>query len=479
MKLIVLCVAILAKEIVASDLCQGEKCVQKCCPEEFYVLLGKCISYPEKVGFKNLTVYSKGFKAVGQFEDFFKIKAGAFLDQKFRNRSFRHDIMYKTYHLMENGDMFMEKKRAPIAVHEFRPDEYCIDYKMIDNDTLGGDLVVYFKNKDHDVGNKGNHVTLKWGFLISCVFLFLVLVVYSLLPELRNLGGLILMAYVASLMLGFIFLFSIQIGSHTFVPLVCLIITCLTYFFLLASFCWLNVMSYDIWWTFRGYAKARPINRRGENIKFLIYCAYAFGIPLGLTAALATLNEVNAKHPLKGIVPQIPLKGCFVEGWAKYVYLYAPMLIMILANWVFFVMTAFNIWRLSRGSDVLRAADSSASGSASAHKNSKQRLIVYLKLSVLMGLSWILEVVSSSSPDFGGWYITDCYNVLIGVVIFIIFVCKRKVLNMLKKRYTNFRHTHKFSFQSKGRSRSSQDETNTQSLPLQSPNCSTVTTKFY
>lgn len=62
--------------------------------------------------------------------------------------------------------MFMEKKRAPIAVHEFHPDEYCIDYKMIDNDTLGGDLVVYFKNKDHDVGNKGNHVTLKWGELI-------------------------------------------------------------------------------------------------------------------------------------------------------------------------------------------------------------------------------------------------------------------------------------------------------------------------
>lgn len=54
------------------------------------------------------------------------------------------------------------------------------------------------------------------------------------------------------------------------------------------------------------------------------------------------------------------------------------MLIMILANWVFFVMTAFNIWRLSRGSDVLRAADSSASGSASAHKNSKQRW-VYLE----------------------------------------------------------------------------------------------------
>lgn len=60
--------------------------------------------------------------------------------------------------------------------------------------------------------------------------------------------------------------------------------------------------------------------------------------------------------------------------------------------------------------------------------------MVYLKLSIVMGLNWLLEIISFLYPGFKMWYITDAYNILIGLAIFLIFVCKKKILKKLIKR---------------------------------------------
>ena len=57
-------------------------------------------------------------------------------------------------------------------------------------------------------------------------------------------------------------------------------------------------------------------------------------------------------------------------GGQKLVYLYIPMLILILCNWFFFLMTAFNIWRLSRATAVV---NSDAAGNPAAHRSQKSR----------------------------------------------------------------------------------------------------------
>ncbi|KAI8437020.1 hypothetical protein MSG28_010414, partial [Choristoneura fumiferana] len=66
-----------------------------------------------------------------------------------------------------------------------------------------------------------------------------------------------------------------------------------------------------------------------------------------------------------------------------------------------------------------------------------RRFMLYLKLSVIMGVSWVLEVVSFLAPQFSVWYLTDAYNLLIGVSIFLIFICKKKIYNKLRKRVTD------------------------------------------
>ncbi|XP_047503345.1 G-protein coupled receptor Mth2-like isoform X2 [Pieris napi] len=244
----------------------------------------------------------------------------------------------------------------------------------------------------------------------------------------------VLMAYVFSLMVAFLGMATIQIDE--FENDTCVNLTIVIYFFFLAAFAWMNVMSFDIWWTFRGYAKARPIHRRGENFKFCMYCIYAWGVPLAMTLAFMKVNEADLSDQPWIVKPLVPENGCFLQDGQKLVYLYFPMLIMISGNWVFFGMTTFNVWRLRRGTQVL---NSPAAGNPAAHRSQKRRFTVYLKLSAIMGISWLFDVFASFYPDLKISYISGAYNLLTGITIFLIFIWKESILNKLKNRYKNFR----------------------------------------
>lgn len=70
----------------------------------------------------------------------------------------------------------------------------------------------------------------------------------------------------------------------------------------------------------RGYAKARPIHRRGEKFKFLIYCVYAWGVPLLMSIMLVVINSLDLSHMPWFVTPLIPEAGCFIEGNVFYLF---------------------------------------------------------------------------------------------------------------------------------------------------------------
>ncbi|KAI8437045.1 hypothetical protein MSG28_010419 [Choristoneura fumiferana] len=134
---------------------------------------------------------------------------------------------------------------------------------------------------------------------------------------------------------------------------VCLGLTFVIYFALLSAFFWLNVMCFDIWWTFSG-KRGLSLERWSMRARFCAYAAYAFGFPTGLTVLLAALE---------------------FSGRSKLIYLYGPIVILCIANMLFTVM----------------------------------------------GINWILEVVSALYPQANNvWRFVDAYNVMIGFFIFII-----------------------------------------------------------
>jgi G protein-coupled receptor Mth (Methuselah protein) len=63
------------------------------------------------------------------------------------------------------------------------------------------------------------------------------------------------------------------------------------------------------------------------------------------------------------------------------------------------------------------------------------RLLMNLKLFIVMGISWVLEIVASfGSYDDYWWFLSDIFNLLQGVLIFAIFVLKKSVLVAIRKK---------------------------------------------
>ena len=104
---------------------------------------------------------------------------------------------------------------------------------------------------------------------ISSIFLIATFVVYAIIPEIRNIHGVTIMCHVASLATTYICLGIIQLDpmlpklaciglgnlkelSHQINFYHSILVTAIVvHFSFLASFMWLNVMSFDIWITFR------------------------------------------------------------------------------------------------------------------------------------------------------------------------------------------------------------------------------------
>ncbi|XP_039752851.1 G-protein coupled receptor Mth2-like [Pararge aegeria] len=369
--------------------------------------------------------------------DIFYLVPGKLYEEVAENSTFQNNFPYIPEYfqmnsfLTESGEFYFDFPNAYLRWNQVK--HFCFEYVF--SDKTGVVEPSYLMVYQGSIGETGVKFYYRYYLMISCVFLALVLVVYIILPELRNLGGMILMAYTSSLMMGFVLLAVMQ---STQIPR-CVELTGSIYFFLLATFCWMNIMSIDIWWTFRGYAKARPIHRRGKRVKFFIYCLYGYGLPGLMTIGLIVVNSADLSHMPWIVQPLIGRTGCFIQGKEKMLYMYVPILILILCNWLFFLMTAHNIRRLMRGTAVLNSA---AAGNAAAHQQQKNRLFIYLKLSVVMGINWLLEVLSFFAPELGLFEISDTYNLLIGFPIFIIFVCKKKIYKKLVARFSEIRRSY-------------------------------------
>lgn len=439
-----------------------------CCPDNHIVDGKVCVAYEGQIrlDFSKLKIYNKYYYPTEKSvkDDF----SSHFLNTSFLSdpNVLNIDVLTRgnshlNYYLIEDGSLYVETPNAYERWSKVENNTFCIGHYIFSgtNETHTG----FWMFMENEEPTEQNPLLTISAMYLSSFFFILVLVVYSLLSELRNLHGKVLMAYVASMLAAFLSLATLQLltilDKHTVD--ICLTFTFKTYYFFLASFCWMNIMSFDIWWTFRGYAKARPIHRRGELFKFLVYCCYAFGLPLMMTLALIILNSMDLSHIPWFITPKILDFSCFLHGGQRFLYLYVPMLIMLSVNWVLFLMTAFNIWRLHRATAVLNKLGNRA------HRSQQQRFGLYLKLSVVMGINWVLEVLSLLKPQSAFWKVTDSYNLLIGCFIFIIFICKKKIFNMLKKRFTRGTSGTSKSCRSSQRSARSTDSDITNDASLQ------------
>ncbi|XP_018569888.1 G-protein coupled receptor Mth2-like [Anoplophora glabripennis] len=305
-------------------------------------------------------------------------------------------------------------------------ERYCVD----ESDGLGAYLC--FEPEEDNKLETIIHVTAK---LISVPFLLVTGLVYALLPE-RNLHRTALMLHVFSLLLGNGLL---AIGQYVVIEddNLCFCLGYSILLFMVASFFWMNVICIDIWLAFsglRGFYVQEKIKRR----IFAVASCYAWGLPILnvlIVFLLSTYGDENAKYH-----PGIGVESCFLKnGLATHLFYFGPILVIIVINIVLFILTALNIQKVKRETRIVETKK---------HSNREDdKFKLYWKLLFVMGLNpvvntHIIQLISwSLGREFDHnvivyvWYYKDFSHAAYGILIFVIFVCQKKIWISLKERF--------------------------------------------
>ncbi|XP_056629656.1 G-protein coupled receptor Mth2-like isoform X5 [Diorhabda sublineata] len=399
-----------------SCVCNIKMCIRKCCNEN-ESMFHKCeltrnnrlnISFYD-ITVKNDSVHLRDFHMVYGY----KCPAGFIAARSLGN-----------IYVQTNGSLFYTEENYQ---HLYDIQNYCID------DFNGSTSALLC---EPDVVVKTKYYVKVNGMIISMPFLLATFLVYLILPE-RNLHRKALMSYVFTLLAAYITLVTIQMYPYQFKPVPCQILGYCIIFFFLVSFFWMNVMCIDMWLAFSGMRTVMS-KKYAERKRFIIYCIYAWGTPIihvGIVLLLNTHSPPDADY-----YPKIGDPRCFLgDGMPTFYYFYLPMAIIIGINIVFFILTTVRIQQIKKETSMLKQTESKKS-----YEDDKQKFNLYLKLMFAMGINWIMELISwtvekllRDTPTFI-WYLSDFTNAMYGVLIFVIFVFKKKIWQSLKKRYYVF-----------------------------------------
>ncbi|KAF4523400.1 hypothetical protein B566_EDAN013482 [Ephemera danica] len=180
-------------------------------------------------------------------------------------------------------------------------------------------------------------------------------------------------------MIGFyVFHILIQLTKELVARDICVGIDVMWMYCALSSYFWLQVMTYDIWKSFRRIGTAHKTDSR-----FKYYFAYASGTPT-LILMLAIWFEFSDLIPVKLSL------YCIRKYWTI-LFFGIPALLILISNVYFFISTFLKIRRADRETqEIINNEDSKIH-----NKKEKKRFKTYLRLFIITGGAWCLSIIST------------------------------------------------------------------------------------
>ncbi|KYN20401.1 G-protein coupled receptor Mth2 [Trachymyrmex cornetzi] len=424
------------------EFCHRNACIRKCCAEnEFFYAQGcnKLAVPDEPIEFHEALA-----NAVNQ------TKSSAFDTTKDYGILIGKPCKYGMYPMDPREEEWTLTSEGHVSIETYAvydQDKYCMDvfYNKSEFDHNFHLFICFEKPETNTISARYRMNTALE--VISCAFLLITLLVYACLPSLQNLHGKTLMCHVSSLLLAFTCLPIItwimpsDVIEEQFMT-TCKALAYTMLFSFLSAFCWLNVMCFDIWWTFGALRGSTITKTREHRKRFLLYCVYAWGLSLlvSILAIVADSTEILPNY----LQPGIGNRGCwFIEkrdSYGELTFFIGPVMILLISNVVFFILTSIHCNKVK--AEIKRVTTDLTDPRSKRFRSDKKRFIMNIKLFIVMGMSWICEVVSfflEKYLDYGHWhhvffYTSDVFNCLQGLLIFILFVLKSRVYQALRKR---------------------------------------------
>ncbi|ESO84356.1 hypothetical protein LOTGIDRAFT_75274, partial [Lottia gigantea] len=268
---------------------------------------------------------------------------------------------------------------------------------------------------------------------LSVVALCSVLVTYWLFKSLRNLPGINTMNLTLALLIGETMFIE---GESSAIPWVCSLVAISVHYFFLASFFWMNVMSYDVYKTF---ANKCILTRIRGTKKFLPrYAMYAWGSPAIIVALCVFIEygNVNDTNETYGVNHY---SGCWItRPVAALITFGLPIMVIFVINTVFFIRTIICIQATAKLAHHTTRRTFS-------HMTGKSDVMLYVRMSTVMGFTWIFGLASSiissifTKPDQTVCMALRILSILFtvfncgqGLFIFFAFIFKRRVFYLYK-----------------------------------------------
>ena len=248
------------------------------------------------------------------------------------------------------------------------------------------------------------------GNCISEAFLAYTLVVHVALPSLRTVPGRCVMALSLSLFLAQL-MFQLSSLAAGYFP-VCVLMACLQHYFWLTSFCWMTVLAFDLSSTFSGGGTLTDSSQKEKKFKY--FNVYAWCVPIAIVITSLVLQFAN------GMSIYANELLCWVNGIQNLlIFFISPLAITLCCNLVFFIRCVIGIVLARKITQ-------------KARRGSKLDLLIYVKLSSLMGFTWISGFLANAVQIEGFWYVFIVCNTLQGVAIGVTFAMSPRVLKMLR-----------------------------------------------
>jgi len=195
------------------------------------------------------------------------------------------------------------------------------------------------------------------------------------------------------------------------------------YFFLVA-FALMTTMCLELWITIRGFTPNKTRYRRMMLVGYLS----------PTIIVIMTMITEKAAPECASLKPRIGDNSCFFAEWtAKFFWFHFPMAVALIINTCVYIAVIHTLCQSKRQvSKMLGNLKSQKNRSENAEK-----FLTYTKLFLGFGFMWTFEIISGLAADStskSDWYFTDVMNMLQPLYVFVIFVLKRNVINLILGR---------------------------------------------
>ena len=285
----------------------------------------------------------------------------------------------------------------------------------------------------------GFYVLTYIGCSLSVIGCILVLLTYSLFKELRTLPSMILMNLNVAILITYVLILIGGPVARAFPDVVdlCVAIGILLHYFSLSQFSWMSIMSLELARTFYQAYKLRATEtKRSKCIVFTIYIIFGWSLPLLISVASIIVNYTTEDLVLYGVLEDGTQGSCWINHvQSAIVAMVVPVAISLAFNTIMFAIVALFLIQAYR--------------SQSRIKKMSKSNISYFRLTVavftISGITWGVGFIAILVRTPWLWYPFIILNSIQGLVIFLAFLCTKKVgklyLSLLMSRIRSKRES--------------------------------------